>query len=112
MIHERKYPELAWLLHVPNGGLRNVVVAARLKAQGTRKGFPDIMLPVARYGYNSLAIELKRQKKVKSTISKDQKEWIDFLNSAGWYAVVCYGAEEAIKILKWYLAETPEELDY
>jgi hypothetical protein len=30
----KKHPELALLYHIPNGGLRNVVVAVRLKKEG------------------------------------------------------------------------------
>ena len=101
--NEKKYPELAWLLHVPNGGLRNIPEAVRFKKEGVRAGFPDCILPVARHGYHSLAIELKRQKGASFTISKEQKAWLDYLNAQGWCAVVCHGASEAIERIKWYL---------
>ena len=101
--NEKRFPDLEWLIHVPNGGLRNVVVAAQLKAQGTRKGFPDIMLPTARHGYHALVIELKRQKIAKPQLSPEQKAWIEYLKSQGWCAAVCYGAGEAIEKLEWYL---------
>ena len=101
--NEKRYPDLKWLIHVPNGGLRNVMVAVQLKAQGTRKGFPDIMLPTSRHGYHALVIELKRQKAAKPQLSPEQKAWIEYLKSQGWYATVCYGAEEAIEKLEWYL---------
>ena len=101
--NEKRYPDLGWLMHVPNGGLRNVVVAAQLKAQGTRKGFPDMMLPTSRRGYHALAIELKRQKAARPQISPEQKAWLMYLNSQGWHAAVCYGAEDAIRKLEWYL---------
>ena len=102
-LNEKRFPDLAWLTHVPNGGLRNVVVAARLKAEGTRKGFPDILLPTPRHGFHALAIELKRQKGAKSSVSPEQRNWLAYLESQGWYAAVCYGAGEAIEKLEWYL---------
>jgi hypothetical protein len=37
----KAHPELALLYHIPNGGLRNVVVAVRLKKEGVKKGVPD-----------------------------------------------------------------------
>ena len=40
-----KYPELAWLYAVPNGGLRSKAVAGKLKAEGTRRGVPDYLWP-------------------------------------------------------------------
>lgn len=59
---EGRCPELRLMYHIPNGGLRNKPVAVRLTAQGVRRGVPDICLPVARHGFHSLYIELKRPK--------------------------------------------------
>jgi hypothetical protein len=100
-LHERKYPELSLLVHIPNGGLRNMPEAVRFKAEGVRKGFPDMILPVARLGYHSLAIELKRRQG--GRLSPDQREWLDNLAAQGWRAVVCRGADEAVGELIWYL---------
>jgi hypothetical protein len=100
-LQEGAFPELGLLVHVPNGGLRNMPEAVRFKAEGVRKGFPDLLLPVARGGYHSLAIELKRRKH--SRISPEQKRWIDSLNGQGYLAVVCYGWEEAEKTITGYL---------
>jgi hypothetical protein len=100
-----KVPELRLLVHIPNGGLRNVVVAARLRAEGTRKGFPDMILPVARGGYHALAIELKRAKGGK--VSPEQREWLDALAAQGWRAVVCRGFDEARSELSRYLGIHP-----
>ena len=36
---------------------------------------------------------------------KYQKEWIEYLNSVGYLAVICYGAEQALDILKKYISE-------
>jgi len=99
----RHMPELEWLMHVPNGGLRNVVVAARLKAEGTRKGFPDIFLPCARGDRHGLMIELKRRKH--GVVSPEQKAWLEHLNSAGYKAVVCRGFDEAREAIEGYLNE-------
>ncbi len=102
-VTERKFPDLARLVAIPNGGLRNMPEAVRFKAEGVRAGFPDMILPTARRGYHSLAIELKRQKGAKSKVSDEQESWIGYLNNQGWCALVCYGADEAIKTLTWYL---------
>lgn len=99
-----KVPELNLLVHIPNGGLRNVAVAVRLKAEGTRKGFPDMILPVARYGYHALAIELKRVKG--GRIEPEQQEWLDSLSAQGWRAVVCRGFDEVKAEIENYLGIT------
>ena len=101
--HSKKYPDLAWLIHMPSGGYRHKKTARELKATGVKAGFPDILLPVSRHGYHSLAIELKRQRGAKSSVSPQQKAWIEYLKSQGWFATVCYGAGEAIEILEWYI---------
>ena len=98
---ERKYPELALLTAIPNGGLRNLPEAARFRGEGVRRGFPDMILPVARGAYHSLAIELKRRKG--GTVSPEQKAWIEALKEQGWCAVVCRGADEAISVIQEYL---------
>lgn len=57
-----KYPELALMHHIPNGGKRGKAEAARFKLQGVKAGVPDIFLPCARGGCHGLYIELKRVK--------------------------------------------------
>ena len=100
-MEERAYPELAMLYAIPNGGKRAIKTAIALKAQGVKSGVPDMCLPVARGAYHGLYIELKRQRG--GTVSEAQKEWITALAEQGYKAVVCRGAEEAIKVIKEYL---------
>lgn len=96
-----KYPELELLHHIPNGGSRNKIEAARLKAQGVKSGVPDVFLPVARKSYHGLYIELKRRKN--GHVSDSQQKWIESLNDQGYMAVVCYGCQEAIEAILQYL---------
>lgn len=97
-----KYPELALLYHIPNGGSRHPAEAARLKQQGVKAGVPDLCLPVARGGYNGLYIELKAGRN-KPTPS--QKEWLGWLNQQGYRAVVCWGWQAAKDEIMAYLEE-------
>lgn len=96
-----KYPELKLMHHIPNGGGRNEIEAARLKMQGVKKGIPDIFLPVARNDYHGLYIELKRLKD--SRTSPEQKEMLNELMLQGYYTAICKGADEAIKVITEYL---------
>ena len=96
-----KHPELALMYHVPNGGHRNAAEAHYLRLQGVRAGVPDICLPVPRGGYGALYIELKRLKG--GRVSEEQRAWIDALNRAGNYAVVCKGFDEAKTQIENYL---------
>lgn len=98
---EGRHPELRLLMAIPNGGYRTARTAAILQKTGVKPGVPDICLPVARGGYNSLYIELKRVKG--GVVSAKQKVWLERLKSYGNKAVVCRGWEEARDELLTYL---------
>lgn len=95
-----KYPELALLYHVPNGGKRDAATARALKRQGVKAGVPDLVLPVARSGYHGLYIELKAGKNKPTEL---QKWWLEKLHDQGYFVMVCYGWEEAVQALSTYL---------
>jgi len=92
------------LFHVPNGGFRNPKEAAGLYAQGVRAGYPDLALDVPRGQYHGLRIELKTVSNGK--VSEAQKKWIAQLSKRGYLAVICRGANEAIKAIEGYFTKT------
>lgn len=96
-----RYPELEMLAHIPNEGKRSKATGGRLKKEGLRKGYPDIVLNVSSKDYHALFIELKRRKGSKKT--QEQKDWIRKLNEYGYAAVFCYGWEEAWEVIHAYL---------
>lgn len=97
-----KWPELRLLFHIPNGGSRGKVEAARFKAEGVKAGVPDLFLPVARGSHHGLFIEMKRREG--GRVSAEQKEWIAALTEQGYRAEVCHGWEEAAALIEIYLA--------
>ena len=101
-----KYPELELLFAIPNGGSRNLIEAAHLKAQGVKPGVPDICLPVPSVRYTALYIELKRRKG--GVVSDAQRGWIAALNRVGCRAVVCHGWDEAREEIERYLGGSRE----
>lgn len=54
-----RWPELRWLYHTPNGGMRNSREAVKLKRVGVKKGVSDICLPYPHGRYHGLYIEMK-----------------------------------------------------
>ena len=101
-----KYPELKWLFAIPNGDLRNPIVANRLKSTGVKPGIPDICLLVRRGDYTALWIELKRPAgngKRAGILSDKQREWLFQASRCGHKAVVCFGWEHAVSIIIQYL---------
>lgn len=85
---------------IPNGGKRNKREAANLVRQGVKSGVPDLMVPVARGGYHGLFVEMKYGRN-KTTDKQD--EWLALLSEQGYKAVVCNGAQQAIRVISQYL---------
>lgn len=83
----RTYPEVR-IFSVPNGGHRHPAVAAKMKATGVVKGVPDLFVPAWR-----LWVEMKRTKG--GSLSPEQKDWRDYLQSVGYWVIVGKGAEDA-----------------
>jgi hypothetical protein len=98
--NEARLPELHWLYAIPNGGARHPAVGAKLKAEGVRRGYPDIGLDVARGCYHGLRIELKTRR---GKPTPEQLAWLDRLHRQGYFCAVCYGVEQATETLTWYL---------
>jgi hypothetical protein len=100
----------AYLHHSPNGGKRATKVgkngktyspeAQKFKAMGTKAGYPDLILDIAKGGYHGLRIELKT---AKGRPTKLQLERIGMLNDEGYKAVVAYGSNDAISVIKDYM---------
>ena len=91
-----QYPEVfTHAFHVPNGGHRNKVTGAKLKAEGVKAGVPDIVVALPKGEYSGLYIEFKAARPYSAAVSQTQKEWLERLNKAGYKAVVCRGVEEA-----------------
>ena len=100
-LNKHIHPELAWIFSIPNGGRRDLITGARLKAEGLKKGVPDLFLPTPRLPHCGLFLEMKR--KSVGRVQDNQNEWIAYLNKAGYLATVCYGWEEARTVILTYL---------
>lgn len=92
---------------IPTGGSRHILEAVNLKRQGVKKGIPDIFVDFPSGSYHGLRIEMKPKKGAHHR--PEQKEIIERYNSLGYKAVVCYGADEAIKVLEEYFKGVKNE---
>ncbi len=90
------------LFAIPNGGARTAVTGALLKAEGVRKGIPDVFLALPCGGHAGLWIEMKRQ--AGSHPSPTQTAMLASLRNAGYAARVCRGFDEAKAVIERYLA--------
>lgn len=94
------YPESA-LFAIPNGGARDPVGGARLKAEGVRAGVPDLFLAIPSDDSHGLWIELKKRKGGK--VSNAQSEMMGMLTDQGYAVRVCHGWIEARTAILEYL---------
>lgn len=90
-------PVLRLLYAVPNGGLRQISVARKLKAEGAKPGVPDLVLPVPAMGFCGLYIEMKTQD---GRVTPEQAEWHVRLQEVGHRVEVCRSIEAAIAVLR------------
>lgn len=116
-----KYPQLKWLHAIPNADSHRQV------AEGVRAGVSDICLPFPKlleikhdslFPFSvddcieikhvaGLYIELKTEKRRNQKnggCSDDQIAFTEYANSVGYKAVVCYGWQEAVKVIEEYLS--------
>ena len=83
--------------------------AVRLKSEGLKPGVSDLCLPVPLNGYHGMYIEMKRPDH-KNKPTREQKDWLDYFNSVGYKAVVCYGYEDAVREIQKYYGVPEEEM--
>lgn len=98
--NQKRFPELKFMFHVPNGGTRDKREAGAFKAQGVKPGVPDICLPVRRLQWSGLWIEMKYGN---NRPSPEQNAYLTFLQSQGFATVVCYSWVHASQMVESYL---------
>lgn len=89
------------LFAVPNGGARDIITGARLKAEGVRKGALDLILAKPNAVHHGLFIEMKVGD---NKPSAEQEEFITYLTSVGYKVAVHWNAGTAIKEIEEYLS--------
>ena len=83
--------------HVPNAGLRSVTSGRRLKGEGMRKGFPDLVCYGAE-GRHAL-LEVKRPGYAPSDVGLEQRNVHETLRALGATVEIVTSADEAIAVL-------------
>lgn len=100
-----RWPELALLYHIPNGGTRDAIEGRHLKQQGVKRGVPDLCLPAAKGRYHGLYLEMKTET---GRPTAEQKWWGEQLLKQGYMWEVCHGWRSAVRVLELYLS-LPED---
>ena len=98
-----EYPGLEMLFAIPNGGHRHKATAAKMKAEGVKRGVPDLFLAVPRGNWHGLFIEMKYGK---NKPTAHQFRWLEKLAALGYKVAICYGCTDAKNMILDYLGET------
>lgn len=90
------------LYAIPNGGARDRVTGAKLKAEGVVAGVADLFLSAPRSGFHGMYIEMKAGK---NTQTESQKEFQRSVESEGYLYKVIRSFDEFMKEVEDYLRE-------
>lgn len=96
-----QYPTHATALFaVPNGGRRDRVSGAKLKAEGVLPGVSDLILLLPRGRYHGLLIEMKTES---GKQSQAQRDWQRDMVHRGYRYIVCHSFDEFREAIDDYL---------
>lgn len=96
-----QYPNHAHnLFAVPNGGKRDKVTAAKLKAEGALAGVADLILLIQSKGYGALLIEMKTSS---GRQADSQKAWQKAIEKDGYKYVICRSISDFMKEVNSYM---------
>lgn len=97
-----QYPHLRGrLFAVPNGGRRDVVTGAKLKAEGVVAGVADLILLVTNKAFGALLIEMKKPGGIQSAA---QRQWQEIVTRGGEYKyVICRSIYDFMREIREYL---------
>lgn len=100
-----KYPHLRGrLFAVPNGGRRDAVTGAKLKAEGVVPGVSDLILLKSNHRYGALLIEMKT---AKGRQSASQRWWQSVISENDEYKyVVCRSFDDFMREVTDYLNDS------
>jgi hypothetical protein len=97
------YPRVLFTISPANIKV-SIWMGKKIVQMGYNKGTPDLMIFAPRKHYHGLMIEMKKSAKYgKSYPTAEQKHWCIELDNIGYCSHICYGADEAIKLIDDYM---------
>ena len=96
---------------IPNGSMiagdakQRAKYIAAMKRRGWKNGVSDVFIAYPMFGASGLWLEFKRD--AMSPVRKEQEDWIELMNLAGYTAAVVCSLEEAQHQVKQYLGLLP-----
>lgn len=103
-----QYPKVR-IIGIPNGswiagtGNKKFALIAKYKKEGMTNGVSDLFICHSDGQNHGLWLEMKDKSKTASALSKEQKKWMDDMNTAKYVALWAAGADQAMKKIKDYM---------
>jgi len=97
-LQHKAFAKCLWA--IPNGGMRNMGTAIKLKQEGVIAGVPDLFLMIPKNGWHGMFIEMKAKG---GKLQPNQQEFMGIATLLGYQSVVCYGFEDAKDLIQEYL---------
>jgi hypothetical protein len=94
---------------IPNGGLRNIKVAAKLKQEGVKAGVADLFVAISNGKYHGLFIEVKVGK---NRQQPNQKIFEQKVLENGYQYKVVRSIDEMVAVIREYRIEQRQERTY
>jgi len=88
------------LFAIPNGGVRHIGTAIKLKSEGVTAGVSDLFLMIPANGQHGLFLEMKQKS---GKLQQNQTDFLNLAESMGYGAEVAYGFEDGVEKIKKYL---------
>lgn len=88
-----------YIFAIPNGGLRNVIVASQMKREGVKKGVSDVFVSLPSAHYHGFYVEFKSSK---GALTDEQAEFCQRMTHVGFLCQVFSDAREAYETVKQY----------
>lgn len=103
MYRRRKYSQLKFLHCSLNGVRLTPAQSKKMKASGMVAGVADLFLPAKSFDGQFCGLYIEMKKRKGGVISADQQIFADFVLAQGYEHKFCFGADQAIKLIKNYL---------
>lgn len=97
------------LFAVPNGvwigGQNKYALFAKYRAEGFTPGVSDILYlqPRGEFGYLAIEMKAEHRRGEADAVTPEQTEFLEAVEQAGGWGVVCYGCDEAVSVFKTYM---------
>ena len=95
-----RHPAIGYIHAIPNGGHRHPATAMKLKAEGVKRGIPDVFIPYPTTIFHGAYIEFKAGK---NKLTPEQEQYQAWCEENDYSFITCYDFLTAMVFTMEYL---------